>query len=175
MLHAVVVANGDLPVIFLFFLCKSLLESGSMALHRDIYWVGRQWAVTGFGVQAVDQRLKGAFDIESSKVWDDALPARMRGHAWVNGDDFDKALAMARQRFPEPARKSLPLVESVLQLMQQPAPPQQPMPLPADEARLQIAEAATPEELRKPVPPPPLQLRMQGQLARFVPQWRVRR
>ena len=20
-----------------------------MALHRDIYWVGKQWAVTGFG------------------------------------------------------------------------------------------------------------------------------
>jgi len=23
-----------------------------MALHRDIYWVGRQWAVTGYGIQA---------------------------------------------------------------------------------------------------------------------------
>ena len=175
---AVVVANGNLPVTFLFFLRKSLLESGSMALHRDIYWVGRQWAVTGFGVQAVDQRLKGAFDIEASKVWDDGLPARMRGHAWVNGDDLDKALTMARRRFPEPAKKSLPLVESVLELMQPPAPSplQQPLPLPpADEAGVQFVDAATSVELPRPAPPPPLQLRMQGQLARFVPQWRVRR
>ena len=48
-----------------------------MALHRDIFWVGRQWAVTGFGVQAVDQRLKGAFDIEIARLWDDDLPQRM--------------------------------------------------------------------------------------------------
>ena len=60
-----------------------------MALHRDIYWVGRQWAVTGFGVQAVDQRLHGAFDIEASLVWEDDLPERMRTHAWVNSEDFD--------------------------------------------------------------------------------------
>ena len=38
-----------------------------MALHRDIYWIGRQWAITGFGVQAIDQRLKGAFDIEDAR------------------------------------------------------------------------------------------------------------
>ena len=37
-----------------------------MALHRDIYWVGRQWAVTGYGMQAVDPKLKGQFDIEAS-------------------------------------------------------------------------------------------------------------
>ncbi len=88
-----------------------------MALHRDIFWVGRQWAVTGFGVQAVDQRLKGAFDIEIARVWDDDLPQRMRALAWLKADDFDKALNIARSRFPEPPRKSLPLVESVLELI----------------------------------------------------------
>ena len=31
-----------------------------MSLHRDIYWLGRQWAVTGYGIQAVDQRRFGA-------------------------------------------------------------------------------------------------------------------
>ena len=36
-----------------------------MALHRDIFWVGRQWAVTGYGVQACDQKQKGQFDIEA--------------------------------------------------------------------------------------------------------------
>jgi hypothetical protein len=88
-----------------------------MALHRDIYWVGRQWAVTGFGVQAVDQRLKGAFDIEIARLWDDDLPQRMRALAWLRADDFEKALTIARSRFPEPPRKSLPLIESVLELI----------------------------------------------------------
>jgi hypothetical protein len=32
-----------------------------MALHRDIYWVGRQWAVTGAGIQAVDQKRRRGF------------------------------------------------------------------------------------------------------------------
>ena len=36
-----------------------------MALHRDIFWVGRQWAVTGYGIQACDQKQKGGFDIEA--------------------------------------------------------------------------------------------------------------
>jgi hypothetical protein len=88
-----------------------------MALHRDIYWVGRQWAVTGFGVQAVDQRLKGAFDIEVAHLWDDDLPQRMRALAWLKADDFDKALDIARARHPEPPRKSLPLVESILEMI----------------------------------------------------------
>jgi hypothetical protein len=35
-----------------------------MPLHRDIFWVGKQWAVTGYGVQACDQKQKGKFDIE---------------------------------------------------------------------------------------------------------------
>ena len=44
-----------------------------MALDRDIHWVGRQWAVTGYGMQAVDQKLKGQFDIEASRLWEDGL------------------------------------------------------------------------------------------------------
>ena len=34
-----------------------------MALHRDIHWIGRQWAVTGHGMQLIDQKLQGFFDI----------------------------------------------------------------------------------------------------------------
>src|ERR1700752_4547546 len=93
-------------------------EHVPMALHRDIFWVGRQWAVTGSGVQAVDQRLKGAFDIEVARLWEADMARRMRALAWVNVDDFNKALEVARARFPEPPRKNLPLVESVLELIQ---------------------------------------------------------
>src|ERR1700743_784707 len=89
-----------------------------MALHRDIYWVGRQWAVTGFGIQAIDQRLKGSFDIEIARLWDDIAVECTRALAWLNAADFDKALEMARARHPEPARKKLPLVESVLKMIQ---------------------------------------------------------
>ena len=86
-----------------------------MALHRDIYWVGRQWAVTGYGLQAVDQKQKGKFDIEASRLWEDGLLQSLRAERWLNLDDFDKALAVARKRFPEPPRnareKAAPLEE----------------------------------------------------------------
>src|SRR5882724_47061 len=92
-----------------------------MALHRDIYWVGRPWAVTAAGLQAVDQRRRRAFDIDVARIWDDGLVDRMLTLDWFNREDFDKALAIARARFPEPPRKPLPLVESILELIQ-PAP-----------------------------------------------------
>jgi hypothetical protein len=75
-----------------------------MALHRDIYWVGRQWAVTGYGMQAVDPKLKGQFDIETSRLWDDDLPETLNAGGWLNADDFAKALSVARARNPQPPR-----------------------------------------------------------------------
>lgn len=73
-----------------------------MALHRDIYWVGRQWAVTGYGMQAVDQRLKGQFDIEASRLWEDGLSDSLNAEGWLNSEDFAKALSVARARYPQP-------------------------------------------------------------------------
>jgi len=71
-----------------------------MPLHRDIHWIGRQWAVTGHGMQLIDQKLKGFFDIEVARLWDDALIATTRGKEWLNGADFEKGLEVARKRFP---------------------------------------------------------------------------
>jgi hypothetical protein len=146
-----------------------------MALHRDIYWIGRQWAVTGFGLQAVDQRLKGTFDVEVGRLWEDDLPQRMHALAWLNVDDFDKALDQARARFPQPPRKSLPLVESVLELIQ---------PIAAEPPKSDNAiEAAPITETRLPSTPPvitmlpkvrPLNLRIERASAKFLPSWRVR-
>jgi len=76
-----------------------------MALHRDIYWVGKQWAVTGHGVQACNQKQKAAFDIESSRLWHDEAIESVRGEKWVNTEDFDKAIGIARERFSEPNGK----------------------------------------------------------------------
>ncbi len=69
-----------------------------MALHRDIFWIGRQWAVTGHGMQLIDQRLQGAFDIEAARLWDDDLIESLRTKAWLKAEDFDKGLAVARTR-----------------------------------------------------------------------------
>ena len=76
-----------------------------MALHRDIYWVGRQWAVTGYGMQAVDPKLKGQFDIEAIRLWEDGLSESLNAGAWLNSDDFAKALSVARARYPQPFPK----------------------------------------------------------------------
>jgi hypothetical protein len=85
-----------------------------MALHRDIYWVGRQWAVTGYGVQACDQRQKSKFDIEASRLWEDELLEGLRAHVWLNSEDFETALTVARQRFPEPARNPAPPPDAIV-------------------------------------------------------------
>ncbi|MGJ5180519.1 hypothetical protein ACQR16_25130 [Bradyrhizobium oligotrophicum] len=115
-----------------------------MALHRDIFWIGRQWAVTGSGIQAVDQRLEGAFDIDRATVWDDGLGESLRHQPWFNAADFDKALDVARARFP-----ALPRAESAT-----------PVPTPASDVSA--------------IPTVSLKLGTRGKLARFLPQWRIR-
>ena len=76
-----------------------------MALHRDIYWVGRQWAVTGYGLQAWSQKQKGKFDIEAARLWEDDVLERMRALSWLNIEDFEKALSVARKHYPDPPRR----------------------------------------------------------------------
>jgi hypothetical protein len=76
-----------------------------MALHRDIYWVGRQWAVTGYGIQACNQKQKGKFDIEGSRLWEAGVLESLRAEAWLNIEDFEQAIEVARKYYPEPPRK----------------------------------------------------------------------
>src|SRR6202044_2806696 len=85
-----------------------------MPLHRDIYWVGKQWSVTGHGMQAIDQKLKGEFDIEVSRLWDDGLHDELRDEKWFNAGDFDKGLAVARQHYPEPPGRTAPKTKAAL-------------------------------------------------------------
>jgi len=151
-----------------------------MALDRDIYWVGRQWAVTGFGIQAIDQRLKGSFDIDMSRLWDEIVVERTRALAWLNAQDFDRALEIARARHPEPARKKLPLVESVLKMIQPAAAePEKVAPKPPVAER-RVEKPAPVVEKPAPVPPPPLRVdpvlavHMERASAKFLQMWRVR-
>ena len=87
-----------------------------MALHRDIFWVGRQWAVTGYGIQACDQKQKGQFDIEASRLWEDDVLESVRAQKWLNAEDFDKAISVARKHYPEPPRKAPPAEKPVFVL-----------------------------------------------------------
>jgi hypothetical protein len=121
-----------------------------MALHRDIYWVGKQWAVTGYGIQACDQKKKGTFDIEGSRLWEDGVLESLRAEPWLNHADFDKALAAARKHYPEPPGKAAALVGSVL---------------PPPESR--------PVEPPKPAPQQ-FGLQIKGGSAKFLPLWRIR-
>jgi hypothetical protein len=96
-----------------------------MALHRDIHWIGRQWAVTGFGLQVINQKHGGAFDIEIARLWDDGLLESLREQKWLNAADFEKGLAIARKRYPGPPQKSS-AVEAPNIPQASPVEPQQP-------------------------------------------------
>jgi hypothetical protein len=136
-----------------------------MALHRDIFWVGRQWAVTGYGLQAVDQKLKGKFDIEVSRVWQDDLLESIRAEAWLNIADFEKALAFARKHYPQAPRTAAPPEASVLGLIDPVLKEKSPQPAVAKEA---------PAEEPKAAAAPTFDMRIEGWPAKFVAQWRVR-
>jgi hypothetical protein len=130
-----------------------------MALHRDIFWVGRQWAVTGSGIQAVDQRRRSEFDIDISRLWEDGLCERMCEQPWFIVEDFEKALAMARARYPAPPGNTQPKTSPKA------APPE-----------AQVLSPAEPAPIEPPRPVlQSLMWRIERATARFLPQWRVRR
>ena len=120
-----------------------------MALHREIYWVGRQWAVTGYGIQACDQKQKSEFDIEASRLWEDGVLEGMRALKWLNIEDFEKALSVARQHYPEPPRIA--------------AQPENAS-LPNDSGSLEKAKPAAQK----------FDMRFEGWPAKFVRPWRIR-
>jgi hypothetical protein len=122
-----------------------------MALHRDIYWVGKQWAVTGHGIQACNQKQRSRFDIEASRLWEDGVQDAVRAETWVNTDDFEKAVANARKYYPEPPRKTPPPAEPV----------------------------SPPQPVRVPQPPlkaaaPKFDMCLEGLRAKLTPVWRIR-
>ena len=145
-----------------------------MALHRNIHWLGRQWAVTDYGMQVINQKHSGRFDIEIDRLWDEGLDQGLRAQIWFNADDFSKGLVIARARYPEPPRKAPPPlpVETPPWTSSAIAPP--PTPLQLETLKTPKAE---PAEAPKPVPPSPelqdFHMRIDGQ-ARFVRPWRIR-
>jgi hypothetical protein len=146
-----------------------------MALHRDIFWVGKQWSVTGYGIQAIDPKRNGAFDIEVSRLWEDGAQERVRALKWIEIEDFDRALFIARARFPEPPRKAAaPVEEGVLGLIEAVL---KDTALKGTKPRETISKEASvqanPGEPLKPVPQS-FDMRIEGWPAKFVAPWRVR-
>jgi hypothetical protein len=121
-----------------------------MSLHRDIHWVGRQWAVTGYGIQACDQKRKGQFDIEGSRMWEDGVLDSVRALNWLNAEDFEKAVSVARRYYPEPPRSTPPAEHSA-------SPP------PGEASSLLPEQAAE-----------TFQMRSTAVHAKLLPVWRIR-
>lgn len=152
-----------------------------MPLHRDIHWIGRQWAVTGLGMQLIDQKLKGFFDVEVSRLWEEALIETMRAKEWLNAADFEKGLEVARKRFPPDGVAPSPPMEAVAPAP--PVPPVAPSPMaqpiasiappPAPSVMLQPAAIATVEPDAAPPVPPGFHMLFSG-YAKFIRPWRVR-
>jgi hypothetical protein len=143
-----------------------------MPLHRDIFWVGKQWSVTGHGMQAIDQKLKGKFDIEVSRLWDGDLQDELCDEKWFNAKDFDKGLAEARKRFPEPPRKAAPKPRKAALVLAEPA-------LPDESAKAEDTKSkdSKSKDLPKANPDPApvsFAMRIEGSRAKFLPAWRVR-
>ena len=156
-----------------------------MALHRDIFWIGRQWAVTGHGMQLIDQRLEGAFDVELIRLWDDDLIESLRAKAWLKAEDFDKGLAVARARqWPPQATSEIVPPIPPIEPFSPPLPPAQPEAPTLETQNLEQPaplHAAQPQALESqpPVPTEPskqqspeLSMTIDGR-ARFARPWRV--
>jgi hypothetical protein len=162
-----------------------------MALHRDILWIGRQWAVTGHGMQLIDQRLMGAFDIEVARLWDDDLIAHMHARQWLNTAEFDTGLAVARARHkrPEPGSEAVaappvPAIEVIAappaiepQAPRQEMPRAEPLSTAMEQAEAAAAQQGPDSQLPAASEPPrqkspDLELKIEGR-ARFARPWRV--
>jgi outer membrane biosynthesis protein TonB len=109
--------------------CLSEAEIYAMALHRDIFWVGKQWAVTGYGMQAVDQKQKSKFDIEASRLWEEDLLENLSAQRWFNAEDFNAGLSVARAKYPEaPGKAALRKKAAVKESAPAPVAPSKPAP-----------------------------------------------
>jgi hypothetical protein len=126
-----------------------------MALNRDIYWVGRQWAVTGYGLQAIDQKQKSKFDIDASRLWEDDLLENLRAQPWFNPEDFSKGLTVARARYPKPPRPA-----ATASLLEESEPVEVPKPAPTVEPQKVMVKNFS--------------MRFERWPAKFISLWRIR-
>jgi hypothetical protein len=149
-----------------------------MALHRDIFWIGRQWAVTGFGMQTINQKHGGEFDIPIERLWDDDLPKAACEQKWFNADDFNKGLAVARARYPQSCARPEPLQPVKPQASATtaaPAPAAPPV-IPSVDAPAIVPALVAPEPVKPEKPVPPFtRMSLLGHPAKLLRVWRAQR
>lgn len=70
-------------------------------LAEPVYWRGKQWAVTSYGIEARD----GKYPIAGNRVWEETQGhgwiEHMSEKGWVDIHDFAEALRIARARWPK--------------------------------------------------------------------------
>lgn len=70
------------------------------ALAEPVYWTGREWAVTSFGIEA----RSGQYPIAKNCLWEEedtyGWVRHMDEKGWVDMPDFVEALRLARKRWP---------------------------------------------------------------------------
>ncbi|WP_419951658.1 hypothetical protein [Methylobacterium sp.] len=73
-------------------------------LTEPVHWQGRQWAVTGFGIESLD----GMYHVQASEIWDE----NGRPPGWLESlyrrygtdrDDLRTALKVARSLWSPPS------------------------------------------------------------------------
>lgn len=71
------------------------------ALHKPIYYEGRQWAVTAYGLECRD----GTYAIAADRLWEEEAEygwvLHMAEKNWVDVEDFIVALCLARVKHRE--------------------------------------------------------------------------
>ena len=69
-------------------------------LSQPVYWRGRQWAVTAYGIECRERQ----YWIEHRRIWEDEERHGWVRHLaiknWVDLADFAEALRIARMRWP---------------------------------------------------------------------------
>ena len=68
-------------------------------LSQPIYWQGRQWSVTAYGIECRD----GTYVIEKERIWENeeryGWVMHLRSKEWCDLEDFAEALRIARRRW----------------------------------------------------------------------------
>jgi hypothetical protein len=77
----------------------NVVEVRGEELSEPVLWIGKQWAVTSYGVE----ERSGRYTIDKSRLWE-GLETRpwewhMAEKTWVDIEDFRHAMAWARSYF----------------------------------------------------------------------------
>jgi hypothetical protein len=84
--------------------CSDHVELRSEPLD-EIWWQGRQWAVTSYGLECRD----GTYAIEAHRLWERGCgdwpwPMQISGKGWEDIHDFCTAFIIALSLHPRPAK-----------------------------------------------------------------------